>query len=315
MAQNTQPQITPQQREYVNSVTPPKNKQNKQMSTQSHLQFSEIKDGVVVMRDGSLRTVIICSPTNFDLKSPAEKDAIEFAYQGFLNGLHFPIQIVIQSRKIDLDAYLAKLDRIQGEQSNALLASLMEDYVLNIRGLLDEVNIMEKRFYVVVPYYSTVVSKANILTKLRGATNESTQTTQTTIEYEQRKKDLMQRTAIVAQGLAQVGVRSAVLQTQEVIELFYNSYNIAESQSQSLTDIADVNTPAVTREGGMVQPKAPAPKETEPQDLFSAAKATQPAQAQPQPPVQPQTQPAPVAQATQPPVPQVRQVQTNPPGA
>ena len=141
---NQSPQ-NPQQQEYLNSTTAPKKQQdNKQLSTQSHLQFSEIKDGIVVMRDGSLRMVVLCSPTNFDLKSPEEKDAIEFAFQGFLNGLHFPIQIVIQSRKIDLDGYLGKLDTIQTNQANPLLASLMEDYILNIRGLLDDVNIMEK---------------------------------------------------------------------------------------------------------------------------------------------------------------------------
>lgn len=273
-------QPTPQQREYINSVTPPKKEVNKQLSTQSHLPFSEIKDGIVVMRDGGLRMVILCSPTNFDLKSPDEKDAIEFGFQGFLNGLHFPIQIVIQSRKIDLDAYLTKLEAIQSDQANPLLAVLMGDYVDNIKSLLDEVNIMEKRFYVVVPYYIGGVSKANILTKLRGASHDSAETTQTSSEYEMRKKDLLSRTNMVAQGLAQIGVRSAILNTQEVIELFYNSYNIAESQSQTLTSIDDVNTPAVVRTGGPAQVHPPTPKEPEPDDLYSAANR----QAQPQAP-------------------------------
>lgn len=271
MTQTTQPPINSRQQEYINSTTPPKKSQNKQMSTQAHLQFSEIKDGVVVMKDGSLRMIIICSPTNFDLKSPAEKDAIEYAYQGFLNGLHFPIQIVIQSRKIDLDNYLNKLENIQSNQSNSLLASLMEDYIFNIRGLLEEVNIMEKRFYVVVPYFTSIVSKQNILTKLRGTTSENNETTQTTSEYEQKKNDLVQRTNLVAQGLAQIGVRAAILNTQEVIELFYNSYNISESQNQSLIGVNDVNTPVVTRQGGVVLPKQPQPKEPEPDDLYSAA--------------------------------------------
>lgn len=291
MAQTNQPQLNPQQQEYVNSTTPPKKgKGNKQLSTQSHLQFSEIKDGIVVMRDGSLRMVILCSPTNFDLKSPEEKDAIEFAFQGFLNGLHFPIQIVIQSRKIDLDSYLSKLDTIQSNQANPLLASLMEDYILNIRGLLDEVNIMEKRFYVIVPYYLSVVSKANILTKLQGATQTTGEVTQTTAEYEQRKRDLLQRTNLVAQGLAQIGVRSAVLNTQEVIELFYNSYNISESQSQNLTDINDVSTPVVTRAGNPAYVHPPTPKEQEPEDLFAAARRQAQSTVQQQQPQQPPIQ-------------------------
>ncbi len=280
-----------QQIAYNNSTTPPKGKQNKQTSTQAHLQFSEIKDGIVVMRDGSLRMIILCSPTNFDLKSPAEKDAIEFAYQGFLNGLHFPIQIVIQSRKIGLDSYLLKLENIQSNQSNALLASLMEDYIYNIRGLLDDVNIMEKRFYVVVPYYTNAISKQNILTKLKGTTNEDAESTQTTTEYEQKKRDLMQRTSLVAQGLAQIGVRAAILNTQEVIELFYNSYNISESQTQSLIGIDAVSTPVVTREGGNPTLHPPQTKEPEPDDLYAAANRAQ-MQQQQQMPAQPQGQPA-----------------------
>jgi hypothetical protein len=271
MAINTQPQITPGQREYANSVTPPKKAKNKQISTQAHLQFSEIRDGIVVMRDGSLRMVILCSPTNFDLKSPSEKDAVEFAFQGFLNGLHFPIQIVIQSRKIDLDSYLDKLAKIQSDQPNPLLSSLMEDYIFNIRGLLDEVNIMEKRFYTVVPYYVAGVSRENIITKLRSAFKGNADVTQTSTEYENRKRELLQRTNLVAQGLAQIGVRSVVLNTQEVIELFYNSYNIDESQAQSLVDINQINTPAVVRTGGPATPQAPQPKEPTPDDLFTAA--------------------------------------------
>jgi hypothetical protein len=283
MATNSQPQITPGQREYMNSVTPPKKPQNKQMSTQTHLQFSEIRDGVVVMRDSSLRMIILCSPTNFDLKSPAEKDAIEFAFQGFLNGLHFPIQIVVQSRRIDLDAYLEKLEKIQSDQPNPLLGSLMEDYIYNIRGLLDEVNIMEKRFFVVVPYYVGGVSKENIATKLRTVFKGNAEVTQTSTEYEARKKELVLRTNQVAQGLAQVGVRSVILNTQEVIELFYNSYNIEEAQNQSLGDVSQMNAPAVSRTGGPATLHPPQAPEPAPDDLFSAAQKQTQAATQPTP--------------------------------
>src|SRR5665213_898314 len=113
-------------------------------STQNSLLISEIKDGVVVMRDGSLRAVILGSAINFDLMSSQEQDAVEFAYQGFLNSLHFPIQISIRSRRIDLDGYIEKLQTMQTEQSNQLLALLMEDYIANIKALVEEVNIMDK---------------------------------------------------------------------------------------------------------------------------------------------------------------------------
>ena len=145
---------------------------------------------------------------------------------------------------------------------------------------------MEKRFYVVVPYYTNVVSKENILTKLKKVNTDNYESTQTSTEYETRKKDLIQRTQLVAQGLAQVGVRAAILNTQEVIELFYNSYNIAESQNQSLTNIADVSSPIVTRQGGLPQMPRPQAKEAPPDDLYSAANrqhaSQNPLQVQPQ---------------------------------
>ena len=270
MAKDNSPQLTPEQTEYVNSVTPPKKNKNKRLSTQAHLQFSEIKDGIVVMRDGSLRMVVMCSPTNFDLKSPTERDAIEFAYQGFLNGLHFPVQIVIQSRKVDLDNYLDSLENLQSNQANPLLAGLMDDYIYNIRALLEEVNIMDKKFYVLVPYYTSAVSKQNIFTGVKKLFAGEGQVTQTSKEYEQRRRELIQRTNLVAGGLAQIGIRSVVLNTQEIIELYYNSYNIDESQNQALGSVDQITTPAVVRDGELKKQGAAQPKEPEPEDLYAA---------------------------------------------
>lgn len=264
-------QLSPQQREYVNSVNPPKKGKSEQQSTQAHLNFAEVRDGVVIMRDGSLRMIIMCSPTNYDLKSPQEKDAIEFAYQGFLNGLHFPIQICIQSRKIDLDGYLDKLDQALADQTNPLLAGLMEDYIFNIRDLLNEVNIMDKRFFVIVPYYVGDVSKKNVFQQLGSIISGPKDISQTSRQFEERKRELIQRTTMVAQGLASIGVRAVVLKTQEIIELFYGSYNVDESQHQALGATEDLTTPVVGRGGGPARPYRPTPKEPEPQDLFSAA--------------------------------------------
>ncbi len=125
-------------------------------STQNTLLISEIKDGVIVMRDGSLRGVILGSAVNFDLMSRPEQESIEYAYQGFLNSLHFPVQIVIKSQKIDLAGYMEKLDGLRGEQPNELLGALMDDYIANIRTLIDEVNIMDKKFYLVIPYFPVI---------------------------------------------------------------------------------------------------------------------------------------------------------------
>lgn len=251
---------------------------DQRLSTQNHLQFREIRDNIVMMRDGSLRMVVRASAINFDLMSPSEQDAVEYAYQGFLNSLHFPISIVIRSRRIDLNPYLEKLEGLQANQENQLLAGLMEDYIYNVRGLLEEVNIMNKEFYVIVPYYVSVVSKDNIGSKIQKLFKPNEDVIQSKTDYDKNKNNLSQRTNTVAQGLAQMGVRVAILSTQELIELFYSAYNLEESQVQSLTDVSQLTTPYVTRDGGQLQPPASqivaasniAP-EPAPDDMFSAA--------------------------------------------
>ncbi len=252
---------------------------DQRVSVQNHLMFSEIKDGIVVMRDGSLRMVIMASAVNFDLKSPQEQDAIEFAYQGFLNGLHFPVQIVVRSRKLDLDGYLNKLDNLKAEQDNQLLAGLMDDYIYNIRNLLNDVNIMTKEFYVIVPLFVTQVSKENLGNKLSALLKPNKDVSQTATQFDQNKRDLIQRTNLVAQGLAQMGVRAVVLSTQELVELFYTAYNIDESQTQSLIKTDDLTAPVVVRAPRPPEKMPAAPnssiyqKETPPPDLFEQAHA------------------------------------------
>ncbi|MDP4038680.1 MAG: hypothetical protein Q8P54_01790 [bacterium] len=250
-----------------------KSARDQRQSVQNHLLFSEIRDGIVIMRDGSLRMVILASALNFDLKSPQEQGAIEYSFQGFLNGLHFPFQIIVKSRKLDLTDYLDKLDRLQAEQDNQLLAGLMEDYIYNVRGLMEEVNIMDKEFYVVVPLYVQVLSKENIFSKLTKIFKPNQETVQTSAQFEEHKRDLVQRANSVAQGLAQVGLKVAVLKTQEVVELFYNSYNLSESVSQNLISTNDMTSAAVQRGGAQPVPANQAVQTTEPQpdDIFSAA--------------------------------------------
>lgn len=264
---------TPEQAEFTKSITPPKELKDQRASTQNHLMFTEIKDGIVVMRDGSLRMIVLGSALNFDLKSPQEQDAIEYAYQGFLNGLHFPIQIVVRSRKLELDNYLDNLEVLQANQENPLIAGLMEDYIYNIRGLLEQVNIMNKEFYVVVPYYVELTAKKrdNAGFKLASLFKQNTDEKQTTEMFEQRKRDLIQRTNLVASGLAQLGIRAAVLSTQEVTELFYTAYNQDEAVNQNLVDIDQMTTPVVQRGDDTPQYNGSFDvNEPEPDDLYSA---------------------------------------------
>lgn len=122
-------------------------------STQNTLLISEIRDGIVIMSDGSFRAVVMVKSINFDLMSPQEQEAIEFGYQGFLNSLYFPVQIFLRSQKVDLQPYIEKLDKIRTEHDNMLLAMLMEDYITYIDQLAMQTNIMDKKFYIVIPYF------------------------------------------------------------------------------------------------------------------------------------------------------------------
>jgi type IV secretory pathway VirB4 component len=229
-------------------------------STQSTLLISEIKDGVVVMRDGSLRAVVLGSAINFDLMSTAEQESVEYSYQSFLNSLHFPVQIVIKSQKIDLTSYLEKLQGLRGEQSNDLLGALMDDYIANIKALVEEVNIMDKQFYVVVPYFppSVISQNANLVTGVKAAFTPTPEITVSEEEFHKSKQELSQRIALVSSGMSQMGIRAIALGTQELVDLYYMWYNPEVAANQKLIDVAQLATPVVTKGDGSA-PHGPLP--------------------------------------------------------
>jgi len=220
-------------------------------STQGSLLISEIKDGIVVMRDGSLRAVILSSAINFDLMSSQEQDAVEFAYQGFLNSLHFPLQIIIKSRRIDLDSYIEDLGKKRADQDNQLLGGLMDDYISNIKGLVDEVNIMDKQFFVVVPFYPQVdPTSSNIVSGIGNIFKPSLVVTVGAADFERAKNELAQRVQLVSAGLAQMGLRAIPLNSQELIDLYYASYNPEAAQNEKLIDPAQLQSAVVTKGEG-----------------------------------------------------------------
>lgn len=229
-------------------------------TTQDTLLISEIKDGIVIMKDGSLRGVILGSAINFDLMSTPEQESVEGAYQGFLNSLHFPIQIVVKSQKIDISNYLDKLDVRRAEQPNALLANLMDDYIANIRSLVDEVNIMDKQFYVVVPYFPLVLEQqpTNIVTNFRAAFQPAPHITVSEEEFHKYKQELSQRMALAASGMSQMGLRAISLGTQELVDLYYSWYNPDTAANQKLIDATQLITPSVTKGPGSA-PRGPLP--------------------------------------------------------
>jgi hypothetical protein len=205
------------------------------------------------MRDGSLRAVIMASAINFDLMSGPERDAVEYAYQSFLNSLHFSIQIVVKSQKIDLDNYIARLQQLRADQDNDLLALLMDDYIANIKALIEEVNIMDKQFYIVVPYVPpamTALRSKNIASGIAGVCKKQPVTTLGENDFKAFKDALSQQVSLVCSGLGQIGVRNIPLNTQELIDLYYSSYNPDVAQNQKLVDAAQLQTAAVTKGKG-----------------------------------------------------------------
>lgn len=234
---------------------PPKSNPN---STQNALQIAEIRDGIVIMNDGSFRSVVMLKSINFDLMSTSEQEAVEYAYQGFLNSLYFPIQIFIRSQKIDLQPYIEKLDKIRTEHDNMLLAMLMEDYLIYIDQLSQQTNIMDKKFYIVIPYFPHPETAANAIKESVGFFSGITELfnpTQThvvinEVDLENAKNELRNRVQSVLSGLQQSGVQGLPLDTQELIELYYDTYNPDTATRQQLKNFHDLQADIVQKGQG-----------------------------------------------------------------
>lgn len=231
-------------------------------STQNSLQIAEIRDGIVIMNDGSYRSVVMVKSINFDLMSPQEQEAVEYSYQGFLNSLYFPIQIFLRSQKIDLAPYIEKLDKIRTEHDNMLLALLMEDYVAYMDDLSQQTNIMDKKFYVIIPFFPVVdTGKAlkqstNFLSGIGGLLNKKEQhVTINEPDLENAKNELRNRVQAVLGGLQQCSIQGVALDTQELIELYYDTYNPDTATRQQLKNFNDLTADVVIKgEGSAAQP-------------------------------------------------------------
>ncbi len=240
-----------------NQVPQPHLKSNPN-STQNTLQIAEIRDGIVIMNDGSFRSVVMVKSINFDLMSPQEREAVEFSYQGFLNSLYYPIQIFIRSQKIDLRPYIDRLDKIRTEHDNMLLALLMEDYIGFIADLSQQTNIMDKKFYVVVPYFpvaditKAITQSKNFFSGLKGMLNNKEQhVTINEADLNKAKDELRNRVQSVMAGLLQCSVQGLPLDTQELIELYYDTYNPDTATRQQLKNFSDLSASVIEKGEGM----------------------------------------------------------------
>jgi hypothetical protein len=205
--------------------------------TQRYLDIAEIRDDAVVLKDGTLRAVIMVSSVNFALKSQDEQQATVQSYMQFLNSIDFPVQIVIQSRKMNIDKYMGQLKKREAEISNELLKSQIRDYRSFVKELVDLGEIMQKRFYLVVPYDPVTDKRRNFWTKLSDAIMPATIVKLNEKKFNDRKYQLKQRVGVIQGGLAGMGLESAMLDTQSLIELYYTVYNPDVYDSQKLVDM------------------------------------------------------------------------------
>lgn len=209
-------------------------------TTQQYLDIAEIKEDTVVMRDGTLRAVVMVSSINFALKSEDEQNAIIVAYVGFLNTIDFPLQIVIQSRELNIDGYLNALKQKEKEQTNELLKIQTAEYTQYINELISLGKIMNKRFYVVVQYNPLSDKQRNFFSRLLEAFKPASTIKMKEDKFLRRKYELTRRVESIISGLASIGVNAAILDTQSLIELYYNTYNPETSASQKMVDINEL---------------------------------------------------------------------------
>ena len=221
-------------------------------TTQNSLQISEIRDSMVIMNDGSFRAVVACKSINFDLMSSREREGVEYSYQNFLNALYFPVQIFIRSQRVDIGPYIDRLVAMRRAQDNMLLNVLMDDYIEFIDVLSQEANIMDKSFFIAIPFYPTG-DLTNVVEQGKGFFGkifQKPQTAATKIDaaaYAKAKDEIKNRVDSVVSGLFQIGVKSVQLNTKELGELYYNVYNPDTAVREPLGNFDDVTATYVKK--------------------------------------------------------------------
>lgn len=203
-------------------------------STLHYLDIAGIRQDTVIMKDGSLRAVILVSSINFALKNEDEQSAIVGAYVSFLNNINFPLQIVIQSRELNIENYLTHLGKKEKEQTNDLLKMQITEYIGYIKELISLSKIMNKRFYVVVPYNPLSDKKKGFLPRLTETFSPTSLIKMKEDNFTHLRQELQRRIDNVISGLDSIGLNTIELDTQSLIELFYNTYNPVTAVNQKM---------------------------------------------------------------------------------
>ena len=196
------------------------------VATQQFVPIERVRDGIVVLKNGELRSILITSSLNLALKSEDEQQAILLQFQNLLNSLDFPIEFFVQSRRLNIKPYMDLLQARSGEVKEDLLKIQIHEYMGFISKFTEETNIMTKHFFVVIPYLAQANNSQGASSLLSFGLNASKETDQ--ISFDAARIQLEQRVSTVMQGLTRFGLRSQKLGTEEVVELFYKLFNPGE---------------------------------------------------------------------------------------
>jgi hypothetical protein len=201
-------------------------------ATQSFVPVKEVRNGIVLLKDGGYRGILMCSSLNFALKSEDEQKGIIGGFQTFLNTLDFTVEIVVHSRKMDIRPYLELLQGRMEAQSTELMRLQLREYMAFIENLIEGSSIMTKMFYVIVPFAPAGTSEVkNAIEGLGRRSASGTDAAAANDNFEEYRVQLEQRMSLVASGLAASGLRAAPLGTEEVIELLYRSFNLGDMEN------------------------------------------------------------------------------------
>lgn len=199
------------------------------ISTKQFVDIHDIRDGIVILKNGSLRIILEISSINFDLKSADEQTAIVRGFKDFLNALDFPLQIVVHSRRLDIKNYLEKTQAVVEKTDNELLRIQGVEYLRFVRGLTELANIMSKKFYIIVPFYAveSAAVKKSFVENIKSAFSTAKEKIKTIekSDFEAYKSQVKQKAELVSDGLQGLGLIAKILSQEELTNMFYSLYN------------------------------------------------------------------------------------------
>ena len=199
-------------------------------ATQQFVPIKEVRDGIIVLKDGGMRSIIMTSALNFALKSADEQNSILYQFQSFVNSLDFSVQIYIQSRKLDIRPYIALLETRYKEQINDLMKIQIQEYIEFVRKFTETTNIMTKSFFIVVPYVPAMLTKSNAVGDFIKRKDDAQILQERMQNFEENRSQLEERVSVVEQGLVRCGIRVVQLGTEEIVELFYKIFNPGDTE-------------------------------------------------------------------------------------